>query len=263
MKTKGYQAFTLIELLVVIAIIAILAALLLPALSKAKDRAHTIACISNQRQLQIAWLTYVSDFDEKMPTNSWNHLGGTAAGGTVDSWVVGNAGNPNLTNITGGALFPYAKSAGIYHCPADRSLAHTGGQRRLRSYSICNYIGGYDILDNSGRYKTKTSQVTSHSQIFVFIDEHESSIDDGALAMRAPPEQTWLNLPSIRHQQGVVLSFLDGHVERWRWKAGIIPFRGAPAAALPGELDDLQKLQAATPPPRHPDSLGRRCGSQS
>jgi prepilin-type processing-associated H-X9-DG protein len=184
-----------------------------------------------------------------MPTNSWNHLDGTAAGGTVDSWVIGNAGSPYLTNITSGSLFPYANASGIYHCPADRSIAHTGGQTRLRSYSICNYIGGYDVLDNSGRYKTKTSQVTTHSQVFVFIDEHENSIDDGALAMRAPPDQSWLNLPSSRHQGGVVLSFLDGHVERWKWKTGHIPFRGAPAAALPNELADLQKLQDATPPP--------------
>jgi prepilin-type N-terminal cleavage/methylation domain-containing protein len=91
------RAFTLIELVVVIAIIAILAVLLLPALSSAKERVHTIQCVGNQRQLQIAWVTYTSDNEERMPTNSWNHLGGTAAGGTAaggtaDSWVVGNAG---------------------------------------------------------------------------------------------------------------------------------------------------------------------------
>lgn len=244
------RGFTLIELLVVIAIIAILAAMLLPALSRAKDRAYTITCTNNQKQLQLAWLIYVPDFNERMPPNTWNHLGGNAAGGTPDSWVVGNAADPNTNNIFNGAIFPYTKSAGIYHCPADRSLAYAGGKLRLRSYAMCNYIGGYDILDASRRYTTKTTQISTTSRVFVFIDEHDKSIDDGTLAMRSPPENNWLNLPSSRHSRGVVLSFMDGHVERWKWKAGEITYRGAPQAATGREADDLHKLQAALPDPQ-------------
>jgi prepilin-type N-terminal cleavage/methylation domain-containing protein len=243
-------AFTLIELLVVIAIIAILAALLMPALSTAKARAHITACSSNQRQLQLAWLTYVSDFDERMPPNSWNHLGGIQAGGTLDSWVVGNAGHPDPTNIQHGVLFPYAKGLGVYRCPADKSLTHTGNLPRWRSYALGNYIGGYDVLDASGRYKTRTSQVRNPAQVFTFIDEHERSIDDGALAMRSPPETVWLNIPSSRHLRGLVLTFLAGHVERWKWKTGEIPFRGQAVGALPNELEDLRRLQAALPEPQ-------------
>ena len=255
MKAKGSRAeqtndgFTLIELLVVIAIIAILAALLLPALSTAKERARITACTNNQHQLQMAWLNYVSDFDERMPPNTWNHLGGTAAGGTPDSWVIGNAGDPNPTNIQQGAIFPYSKSVGIYHCPSDRSETYPGNQLRLRSYALCNYIGGYDVLDNSGRYKTRTTQVGSSSRVFTFIDEHERSIDDGALAMSSPPETVWVNVPSSRHLRGLVIAFMDGHVERWKWKAGEMLFRGQVVSALPNEVDDLRRLQAALPDP--------------
>lgn len=233
----------------VLAIIAILAALLLPALSKAKERARIIACTNNQRQLQLAWLTYVPDFAERMPPNTWNHLGGNASGSTADSWVIGNAADPNPTNITGSILFAYSKSAGIYRCPSDQSPAYAGGQLRLRSYSLCNYVGGYDILDASRRYKTKSNQVISPSQVFTFIDEHDKSIDDGALGMRAPPEDVWLNVPSSRHLGGLVIAFMDGRVERWRWKAGGIPFRGAPQSALANEIDDLHRLQAVLPQP--------------
>lgn len=243
------RAFTLIELLVVIAIIVILAALLLPALSTAKERARISACTNNQHQLQLAWLNYVSDHNELMPPNNWNHLGGTAAGGTLDSWVIGNAGDPNPTNIQHGSLFSYSKSVGIHRCPSDRSHTHTGNGLRLRSYALCNYIGGYDVLDNSRRYKTRTCQVGSSSKVFTFLDEHEKSIDDGALGMRSPPETVWLNIPSSRHLRGLVIAFMDGHVERWKWKAGEMPFRGQAVSALPNEVDDLKRLQAALPDP--------------
>jgi len=114
---------------------------------------------------------------------------------------------------------------------------------------MCNYVGGYDVLDASGRYKTKTSQVSLPSRVFVFIDENEDSIEDCVLGMYSPPQDVWLNLPASRHLRGLVLSFMDGHVERWKWKAGVIPFHGLPQAAAPNEVSDLHRLQDATPLP--------------
>ena len=245
------EAFTLIELLVVIAIIAILAAMLLPALSKAKEQASTVACVSNLRQLQTGWLNYAQDNNDLIPPNDWDHVSGDTAGSSTNSWVVGNAREPTSTNIERGVLFRYTPGVGIYHCPADKSLTADGSRLRFRSCSIEGYIGGYETLEPNGYYVIRLTQIVKPgpSGVFVFIDENENSINDGKMTMRYAPDTTWVDMPSSRHQNGAVLSFGDGHVERWRWKVGVLVFTAHPQTARPEQIADLRHLQAAIPGP--------------
>ena len=227
---QGKQAFTLIELLVVIAIIAILAALLLPALSKAKIKAQAVGCMSNYRQLQFCWTMYVQDNNDTLPPNASTSGGGRAAySATTNSWVEGNAWtDPDASNVQNSLLFAYNRSVGIYKCPADRSTVRDlGAARRSRSVSLDRYMNYLPGPGDGGACWQKLSQIRSPSpaKAFVYIDEHENSIDNGLFYVieRTTPTPAswtwyWVDFPSLRHQGGCGLSFADGHSEIWKFR---------------------------------------------
>src|ERR1035438_1651075 len=142
-------AFTLIELLVVIAIIAILAALLLPGLARAKQKAWTVGCLSNLKQLETCWHLYALDNNDVLPPNdSITYIGGGDASANV-SWCPDHARtDTNTTDLQSGLLFPYNRSVAIYHCPADKSTVETPNgeplpQLRNRSYNMSQSVNGY------------------------------------------------------------------------------------------------------------------------
>ena len=214
-------AFTLIELLVVVSIIAILAGLLLPALGKAKNKALRTQCLSNYRQLNLAWLLYVDDFKDELPPNETVLRGGReGANATARTWVVGNAyTDTNDVNIRRGLLFPYNQASGIYRCPADRSTVRDAKKLpRTRSVSMSASMNDQpDPQDLTCWHKLSQIVVPAPAQAFVFLDEHENSIENARFVVTQPGDWLWVDFPAVRHAGAATLSFADGHAESWRF----------------------------------------------
>jgi len=250
-RPKPVPGFTLIELLVVIAIIAILAALLLPVLSKAKDKAKSISCQGNLRQVQLCWIMYCHDNEDSMPPNQSVNAGGVWRS-SPDSWI-GNSNaylDEDTRPIEQGLLFKYDynRSVALYRCPADKStVKDKPGVPRTRSISMCSNLDG--ATNQPQIIIHKLAQIANPSAAFVFIDESENSIDDAHFFVRPGPDNRWSNLPTDRHSRGSTLSFADGHVEYWKWRHHKQRPRQPDwhVADNNEDLADLRRLQGALP----------------
>jgi len=220
---------------VVIAIIAILAAMLLPALAKAKLKAQQIKCVNNTKQLTLAWIMYAEDNREQLAGN----IGGPGASDPANlekTWALGwlsltGVGDNGRTDyLLNAQLGSYTKSAEIYKCPGDKSMysdARGAGGPRVRSISMNGYLGDPAVGLQTGGYRVyrKTASLSSPgpANTWVFIDEREDTINDGFFfvdmtGMASPATTQIGDFPASYHAGGGGLSFADGHSEIHRWR---------------------------------------------
>jgi prepilin-type N-terminal cleavage/methylation domain-containing protein/prepilin-type processing-associated H-X9-DG protein len=271
---KKQKAFTLIELLVVIAIIAVLMAILMPTLDKAREQGRRAVCLSNLKQLALAWNMYADENDDKIVNGEAAGSGnGLASTPSVSSsrhpgekwWVGGDCGDfwndehlpreTQLNALRNGALYPYCKKETLYRCP-------TGVRGEMRTYTIGDSMNGIP-RDGTSRsinnrplvgvrvgktvlWIKKRTDISSPGPAFrlVFLDEGRITPDSYATHY---VNQRWWDPPFVRHGDGTNVSFADGHAAYWKYKGKKTIETGKLAGVAGRSASDLHQMTPESP----------------
>jgi prepilin-type N-terminal cleavage/methylation domain-containing protein len=268
--------FTLIELLVVIAIIAILAAVLLPVLSKAQQRARSMQDVNNARQLVTGWIMYTGDNQGHLMANGdeanqvLTPTDPSLITGTNAQWCPGRqdvatelslAKVPVSQNIGDqfirvGLLFPYVNNILAYKAPADQSFYPDAGFQypHVRSYSINTWLSPI-VPYTSGfqcYYKDTDMIHPGPADLWVFIDENPNSINDGSFICEPGfgnnSANQWIDYPASFDDRGCGISFADGHAELHVWHDATILYECAPPTVQPGNPGFVRLNPSQSPP---------------
>ena len=206
--SRRRRAFTLVELLVVIGIIALIVSMLLPALGRARDQARQVRCLSNMRQLTIAWTMYANDSKGRICSSNTRPLGTAEA---KYCWTTVEAsGAETINSIQQGVLYKYVTTMDVYHCP---NLEYP------RTYSINGLLLGEGDADrNTNKIYSRMTDIKHPHATFVFIEEYDNrGFEINSFWVPAYPATNWVDIPSPFHGRVGLLAFADGHAQTWRW----------------------------------------------
>ena len=257
-ERREQDAFTFTDLLVVLGVMSLLALLSLTALAHNQPSSDRAICANNLRRLMQAWQMYADDYSGSLMANSSTPPAIPWVGGLDEDCpgCVSNTDPSKLTNSVYSQIGPYVKSSSLFRCPANSTMVSVAGIPRLkvRSYSMNSYMGtGAATWSPNFQVMVKMSEVSQPDRVFVLLEEHPYSIDDGSFALdlqNVVSAARIISYPAHFHLGGINLGMADGHVEYWQWSdARTMPpvsFNNSlPLNVASPNNPDVARLQAA------------------
>jgi len=224
---KNKKAFTLMELLVVISIIALLMAILMPTLNKAREMGKRAVCLSNLRQLTLAWSMYAQNNDDKLVKTMTTRVQETSSSPRKFDWLFdvyrpepswvgwwfGDYGDIEAREATIkiGLIYPYCENLKMFACPTAKR------KTEVITYTPSAAMNSLDLYHSifKGYTFKKLTNIKRAGERMVFLDEGEADQDSFMLWLE---DEAWWDPIPVRHGNGTTLSFADGHAEYWKWK---------------------------------------------